>query len=214
LSQSVQRTHEDQDQKQDFSERTVADAVLISDSIAIPERFAGIFDRHAPAIHRYAARRLGPDAADDLVAETFLLAFAQRDRYDTSWPDARPWLFGIATNLIGRRRRGEVRFLRAIARTGIDPAAGSAEPVADQVTDRVAAQAARKELAAALAALATADRDVLLLVASGLGYAETARALGLPVGTVSSRLARARRKVRKALGGVNPVATEEDSGDE
>lgn len=79
------------------------------------------------------------------------------------WPDARPWLFGIATNLIGRRRRGEVRFLRAIARTGIDPAAGSAEPVADQVTDRVAAQAARKELAAALAALATADRDVLLL---------------------------------------------------
>jgi len=79
------------------------------------------------------------------------LSAAQRARYDTGWTDARPWLFGIATNLIGRRRRGEVRFLRAIARTGIDPAAGSAESIADQVTDRVAAQAARKELAAALA---------------------------------------------------------------
>ena len=95
---------------------------------------------------RYIARRLGPDAADDLVAETFLAAFRKRGRYDSAQADARPRLYGIATRLIGRHQRDEVRFFRAIARTGVDPAA---EPVADQVTDRVAAQAASRELAAA-----------------------------------------------------------------
>lgn len=95
-------SHAVQENQRHYSERAVADAVLISDSFTTPERFAGLFDRHAPVIHRYAARRLGPDAADDLVAETFLLAFARRAGYDTRYPDARPWLFGIATNLIAR----------------------------------------------------------------------------------------------------------------
>jgi RNA polymerase sigma factor (sigma-70 family) len=96
-----------------------------------------------------------------------------------------------------------VRFLRAIARTGIDPAA---EPVDQRATDRVAAEATRRGLAAALADLPAGDRDVLLLTASGFGYAQTAQALSIPIGTVSSRLARARRKVREALGGVNPAS--------
>ena len=182
-----------------------ADADVISESASAPDRFAVIFDRHAPAVHRYAARRLGPDAADDLVSETFLTAFQRRAAYDPRYPNARPWLFGIATHLIARRRRAETRFYRAIARTGIDPAG---EPIDDQATDRVAAQASRKSLAAALAALSAGDRDVLLLSASGFGYAEIARALAVPVGTVSSRLARARKKVRKTLGGVNPIAPE------
>src|SRR5205823_1447414 len=72
-------------------------------------------------------------AADDLVAEVFLVAFRQRGGYDTGRPSARPWLYGIATRLISRRRRDEVRFFRAIARTGVDPAADPvAEPVADE----------------------------------------------------------------------------------
>jgi RNA polymerase sigma-70 factor (ECF subfamily) len=100
-----------------------------------------------------------------------------------------------------------VRFFRAIARTGVDPAA---EPIADQVTDRIAAQAARRELAAALTRLSQDQRDVLLLVASGLGYEETAQALEVPAGTVSSRLVRARRKVREALGG-DPTRPGEDA---
>ena len=156
-------------------------------------------------VYRAAA---GPDAADDLVAETFLAAFRRRGRYDAAQADARPWLYGIATRLIGRHRRDEVRFFRAIARTGVDPAA---EPVADQVTDRVAAQAASRELAAAVAALSRAQRDVLLLVASGLSYQEAGLALGVPAGTVSSRLARARRKVREALGGQDPTRPGRDS---
>jgi RNA polymerase sigma-70 factor (ECF subfamily) len=184
------------------------DAALIARSLHAPECFGALFDRHAPAISRYIARRLGPDAADDLVAETFLAAFRRRGRYDLAHADARPWLYGIATRLIGRHRRDEVRFFRAIARTGVDPAA---EPLADQVIDRIAAQAARRELAAALAGLSRAQRDVLLLVASGLGYAEAALALQVPAGTVSSRLVRARRKVREALGGQDPTSAGTES---
>ncbi len=108
------------------------DARLIAESCLVPERFGAVFDRHAPAIHGYIARRLGRDAADDLVADTFLAAFRQRASYDPAQPSARPWLYGIATRLVSRRRRDEVRFFRAIARTGIDPAADpAAEPVAD-----------------------------------------------------------------------------------
>jgi RNA polymerase sigma-70 factor (ECF subfamily) len=178
------------------------DAALIMRSLRAPECFGALFDRHAPAISRYIARRLGPDAVDDLVAETFLAAFRKRSRYDGAQADARPWLYGIATRLIGRHRRDEVRFFRAIARTGVDPAT---EPVADQVTDKVAAQAAGRELAAALAALPQAQRDVLLLVAGGLSYQEAGLALGVPAGTVSSRLSRARQTVREALGGLDPT---------
>ncbi|MEE3920573.1 sigma factor [Micromonospora sp. BRA006-A] len=58
-------------------------------------------------IHRYLARRLGSAAADDLVAETFLAAFRRRDRFDTGRPNARPWLYGIATNLVAQQRRAE-----------------------------------------------------------------------------------------------------------
>ncbi len=86
-----------------------SDADVIELSRREPEQFAVLFRRHAPQIQRYVLRRLGPDAADDVVAETFLLAFRQRDRYDLARLDARPWLYGIATNLIGRHRRAEIR---------------------------------------------------------------------------------------------------------
>jgi RNA polymerase sigma factor (sigma-70 family) len=182
------------------------DAAVIARSLRSPECFGAIFDRHAPAIYRYIARRLGTDSADDLLAETFLVAFMRRGRYDGAHPDARPWLYGIATRLVSRHRRDETRFFRAIARTGTDPVA---EALEGQIVDRVVAQAARKELAAALARLSQAQRDVLLLVASGLSYTEAGLALGLPAGTVSSRLARARRVVREALAGADPTRPEE-----
>jgi RNA polymerase sigma-70 factor (ECF subfamily) len=189
------------------------DAGLIAESCLAPERFGVVFDRHAAAIHGYIARRLGRDAADDLVAETFLVAFRQRGGYDPAQPSARPWLYGIATRLVSRRRRDEVRFFRAIARTGIDPAADPvAEPVADEVIRRADAKTLHHQLAGALAGLAAADRDALLLVADGLSYAEAAQALGVPDGTLSSRVARARRKLRAGLGGVNPADESEEQG--
>ena len=177
------------------------DAALIAESCRVPDRFGAVFDRHAVAIHGYIARRLGPDAADDLVAEAFLVAFRKRADYDVGQPSARPWLYGIATRLISRHRRDEVRFFRAIAQTGTDPAAGhGGDPVAEEGIRHADAQAWRPRLALALASLSKADRDALLLVTDGLRYDEAARALGIPPGTLSSRVARARRKLQEALG--------------
>jgi RNA polymerase sigma factor (sigma-70 family) len=168
-----------------------------------------LFDRHAPHIYRYLARRAGSQVADDLVAETFLAAFAKRDRYDLGHPDARPWLYGIATNLVGQHRRDEARQYR------ISQAAATAEPQvpghADRVAADVTAQAMRTLLDAALAALPAGDRDVLLLIAyEQLSYQEVSRALDIPVGTVQSRLHRARTKVRQALAGTDAAATYEE----
>jgi RNA polymerase sigma-70 factor (ECF subfamily) len=186
-----------------------SDGVLIEQSLAEPEVFAVLFDRYAADIHRYAARRLGAGAADDLVAETFLAAFRRRSSYDSGRPQARPWLYGIATTLIARQRRSEQRLYRALARTGLDPLP---EPIDDQVVRRVAAQGQQRRLAAALAGLSPPDREVLLLVAwAGLSYEEIAEAVGVPVGTVRSRLHRARGKVRKVLGDAEQSTTTEEA---
>ncbi|MGW7369684.1 RNA polymerase sigma factor [Streptomyces sp. NPDC054841] len=179
------------------------DASVIARSLERPELFAELYQRHAADIHRYAARRLGDGAADDITADTFLAAFRTRACYDLTRPSARPWLYGIAANLIGKQRRAEVRALKALARTGHDPVA---ESWSDRADARVSAQATTGPLAAALAALSSGDRHVLLLVAwADLGYQEVADALSIPVGTVRSRLNRARRKVREALGGADPT---------
>ncbi|MEV0661849.1 RNA polymerase sigma factor [Actinomadura luteofluorescens] len=173
------------------------DASLIAASGTEPERFADLFRRHATEIMRYVTRRLGRDAAEDIVAETFLVAFDRRHRYDAARPDARPWLYGIATNLIRRHRRAEVRGLRALARSGIDPVT---EPFTDAVENRVQAGARSRALARAIAGLPAAQREVLLLVTwAGLTYDEVAEALGVPAGTVRSRMNRIRRKLREAL---------------
>ena len=184
------------------------DAAVIQLSRHEPEYFTELFRRHAPYIQRYVVRRLGQDAADDIVAETFLLAFRQRDSYDQTRSDARPWLYGIATNLIGHHRRAEIRLYRALARTGADPVT---ESFTDRIDDRVSASTASRRLATALARLSAELRDTLLLVAWGdLSYEETATALGVPVGTVRSRISRARSALRRSLGDTNPAAFDEE----
>jgi RNA polymerase sigma factor (sigma-70 family) len=191
----------------DAAARAPADATVIELSWHEPEQFALLFDRHAPRIQRYVVRRLGLDAADDIVAETFLLAFQHRESYDLARDDALPWLYGIATNLIRRRHRQEVRLYRALARTGADPVTA---PFTDQVEHRVTAAAASRRLAAGLAKLPAQHRDALLLVAWGdLSYQETASALGIPVGTVRSSLNRARNKLKRALGS-DPATIDEE----
>ena len=192
----------------EIHEAAADDAAVIERSWREPERFAVLFDRHAPHIHRYLARRAGREVADDLVAETFLAAFAKRDRYDLSRADARPWLYGIATNLVGQHRRDEARQYRISQVTATGPEVpGHAERVAAEVT----AQAMRPVLDAALAALPAGDRDVLLLIAwEQLTYQEVSQALAIPVGTVRSRLNRARTKVRQVLAGTDAAATYEE----
>ena len=184
------------------------DASVIMRSRHEPEAFSALFTRHAATIQRYVTRRLGPDVADDVVADTFLLAFRQRDSYDPARADALPWLYGIATNLIGRHRRNEVRLYRALARTGAD---GVTAPFTDQVDSAVTASMASRRLAAALARLPAAYRDPLLLFVWGdLSYEETAIALGVPKGTVRSRISRARARLRRTLGDINPTMLEEN----
>lgn len=175
------------------------DAVIIEQSWREPDRFAAIFDRYYSEIHGYASRRLGGGLADDVAAETFLIAFDKRASYDVSRADARPWLYGIASNLIARRRRAEERQYRALAKAGPE---SPVEDHADRVAGEVDAGARRPGLARALAKIAGGDRDVLLLVAwAELTSEEAGRALGIPAGTARSRLHRARKKIQAALGG-------------
>ena len=173
------------------------DGVVIVESLAEPTRFAVIFDRHYDAVYGFVARRVGAALAADLAAETFARAFAGRHRFRPELSsDARPWLFGIAVNLLRHHHRTEARQLRAYARTGVDPVL-DATP---DVERRIDAEAAGPRLAEALAALRPAERDVLLLFAwADLSYAEIAEALGLGVGTVRSRLSRARARVGELL---------------
>jgi RNA polymerase sigma factor (sigma-70 family) len=174
----------------------VSDARLIAVSNNEPERFAAIFDRHYDVIYAYLRRRLARAEAEDLAAETFLVAFRERGRYDLSHTSSRPWLFGIAANLARRRARQERRQLRAYARSGIDPA----REEVDEVESRMDSVAARPKLAYLLASLSTEEREVLSLYAwAGLSYDEIASSLQIPVGTVRSRLSRARGKARELL---------------
>lgn len=183
-------------------------------SLHQPEVFAEIFDRHAPAIHRYLSRRVG-DLSDDLLSETFLTAFRKRGDYRADRVDVRPWLFGIAANLIRRHQREEVARYRALGRSATThevSGLGSADDF-ELADDRADAQSLGPRLAAALGDLEARDREVLLLVAWGdLGYAEVAAALGVPVGTVRSRLHRARRRLRAYLA---PVTSDQltETGD-
>src|SRR6266545_4389044 len=157
-----------------------------------------LYDEHARDLHRYLARRLEPATADDLVAETFLIAWERRASYRPERASARAWLYGIATNLLRRHARSEARAWRAMARDG-----GQAE-IAD-APDTVAAHRAdassqARRLAGTLAELREQERDVLLLVAwAGLKPVEIAEALDLPVATVRTRLHRARTALRGCL---------------
>ncbi|WP_018352145.1 RNA polymerase sigma factor [Longispora albida] len=177
-----------------------------------PERFGELFERYAASLFDFAARRVGRVLAEDLVSQTFLAAFAHRGRYDVTAPSARPWLYGILSNLLRRHHRTEARGWRALARAGMDPGPGT-EPLAEAATGRVHAELAVGHLSDALAAMPRKQRELLLLhVWAGLDYPELASALGLSPGTVRSRLHRAKARLRAALPSHFAPSTA-DSGD-
>jgi RNA polymerase sigma-70 factor (ECF subfamily) len=166
--------------------------------------FDDAFAAEFAPLHRYLARRLGASAADDLAAETFAVAFRNWDRLDPERP-VRPWLYGIAANLVRHRWRKERRMLRAYARTGVDPVLDGE----DTAIERVDAEVRKRDLADALAALRPDEREILLLHAwADLTDSEIAAALGLPVGTVKSRLSRTRDRLRNQLSTVGQEAVE------
>jgi len=172
-----------------------SDAEVIGRSVDEPEVFGLIYDRHAPALLRFLGRRAGAKVAEGLVGELFRIAFERRKAFDVSRESALPWLYGIGSNLLLKHRRGEARRLRASARM----AAGDA---ADRGASAVALDARLlfPRVADAIEALPDGEREALLLFAwEELSYQGVAEALELPIGTVRSRLNRARARLRELL---------------
>ena len=167
-----------------------SDAALLARSVEEPALFAGLYERHELAVRRYVARRIGSEAAEDVAAEVFVRAFGSRARYRADRETALPWLLGVANNVIADHRRLERRRLVGLERVVAD---------SPRVVEHDQAGLA-PELVAALRRLPAADRDTLLLVVWGeLTQDEAAVALGVPVGTVSSRITRARKRLAVSL---------------
>ena len=158
------------------------------------DAFEELFDSFAPHVYSHAFRLTGDRAAaEDVVSLTFLEAWRNRERISPEGGSLRPWLLGVATNVVRGHYRTRRRDKETLARLGLDlDMADFAEDVSKQVDDAARIAAMHRSLAR----LRGPERDVLVLCAwSGLSYAEAAEALGIPVGTVRSRLARARGKL-------------------
>lgn len=173
---------------------SASDGRVIRRSLADPSAFGVIFEQHFDTVHGYARRRVGADLAEEIATETFVRAFDRRRTFDVDRPDALPWLLGIAANVLRRHWRSERRRLQAYGRAG-DRAESSED------------EEGRVELVAALDSLSRDERETLFLFAvADLSYEQISEALGIPVGTVRSRLARARGRVRQHLRSGSPVA--------
>jgi RNA polymerase sigma-70 factor (ECF subfamily) len=169
----------------------VDDAQLIARSVTDGRSFELLFDRHYSRIHRFCSARAGRDAADDLASETFVIAFRRRADYDVTYPDAAPWLFGIAVNVVRAFRRREL-----LRRRTADPGLFAVGSPADSSEESGRSDALR----AALRGLSARDRDLIVLFAwAGLTYGQLGESLGMPVGTVRSRLSRVREHLRRQL---------------
>jgi RNA polymerase sigma-70 factor (ECF subfamily) len=178
------------------------DGDAIARSLVSPEAFTQVFDQHYASIHRFIARRAGRETADDLAAQTFTLAFAHRGRYRDDLGTARPWLLGIATNLLRAEHRTEERQLQVVERLGHE-AMSSSGMMAGFASS---ASEDDERLDTALAGLHPDQRDALLLHALGdLSYAEIAGVLEIPVGTVRSRISRACATLRLELDPAAPA---------
>lgn len=186
------------------------DAEIFQRSIRDPDAFREIFERHASAVHAYARKRIGMTAGEEILSQTFLTAFEKRTRFDTSYESARPWLLGIATNIIRHHLREEREHLSALGKMFREQ---PEEPVDDVA--RLDAQRMKPRLIAALLALSDDDRETFLLLALGqLTYEEVASALRIPIGTVRSRIHRARMHLRERVPGRTAIPDEEERWDQ
>ena len=197
-----------------------SDADIISESLQDPACFTEIFDRYVSDISRFLLRRAGQDVAEDLVAETFIVAFRVRGSFDLTAKSARPWLYGIATNVLRHHFRAEGRARQAQerlhARMAVDHLGGEWSSEADERTEFLLLQPL---LEAALDELDPDWRDALLLFAyADMTYEQISEALMIPIGTVRSRISRSRAKLRELLsrsmaterGSSTPISREQD----
>ncbi|MGW4941940.1 RNA polymerase sigma factor [Actinoplanes sp. NPDC004185] len=161
-----------------------------------PETFGQLFSDHAQAVYRHVVRSTGNwSAAEDIVSLTFLEAWRLRGKLRPDGDSVLPWLLGIAVNVLRNNRRAARRHAAALVRL---PPAEAMPDFADELVNRMRDSEQLAAATAALDRLRPAEREVFTLcVWSGLDYAQTAEALGVPVGTVRSRLSRARAKLRE-----------------
>ncbi|MDX3432173.1 RNA polymerase sigma factor [Streptomyces sp. NBC_01693] len=160
------------------------------------EAFAVLYEEYARAVYNHAYRLTGDwSTAEEVLSETFLAAWRTRQAIEPEGDSLRPWLLGIATNKARNANRGRGRRLAFLARRPApEPVADIADATAGRVDDARRLAAVQR----ALGGLRRQEREVLVLcVWSGLDYAEAAEALGVPVGTVRSRLSRARTRLRR-----------------
>jgi RNA polymerase sigma-70 factor (ECF subfamily) len=171
----------------------VSDVELVSLAGKDPEAFGQLFRRHSRAVYAYCARRTGNlQVAEDLTSVVFLEAFRRRRKLHLSSASALPWLLGVANNATRNADRSLRRYRSALGRVPPPSAGASSE---DAAIEHLGAQEALARALDALRPLTKAERDVVLLVLwSDLSYADAAASLGIPIGTVRSRLASARQK--------------------
>jgi RNA polymerase sigma factor (sigma-70 family) len=156
--------------------------------------FGELFERHAPAVLRFCFRRTGNAAvAEDLTSIVFLEAWRRRDRTEFFGGGARPWLLGVALNVLRSQARAERRHREALARLPVDELP---EPESEAAIARLHAEREMRDVLAAVQKLGRREREVLeLCIWEGLSTEETALALGISPGAVRSRLSRARRRL-------------------
>ena len=172
-------------------ESLLSDARILSESVSEPAMFSSLYERHVRAVASYVARRTGSELSEDLTAEVFVRAFRKRAVFRDERGSALPWLLGIANHLIADHRRAERRRLEMLQHLA------RIRPMPSETSVGVLAP----DLVGELLRLPAADRDTLLLVVWGeLSYAEAATALSVPVGTIRSRIARARQRLGAAIG--------------
>jgi RNA polymerase sigma-70 factor (ECF subfamily) len=198
-------------------EPTLTDAEVIAASLDEPSRFGELFTRHHDAVYRFASRRVGSADAADVTADIFLTAMRTRHRYRPERPNCLPWLYGIGVNVIG----DHLRRVKRRSRSYLSQEPGADDDFTTPVLDRVDAEAAVSSLNRALGRLGNRDRETLLLFAvDRLTYSEIAHALGVPIGTVGSRILRARRKIIEQIPDLEQITgqggteTEKEPGDD
>ncbi|MDQ4091108.1 MAG: sigma-70 family RNA polymerase sigma factor [Actinomycetota bacterium] len=174
------------------------DADAVEASLARPDCFGVLFDRYHGVIWAFLARTAGHDAADELTGDVFVAAFTSRHRYDRSCGTVRAWLYGIAMNIQRTRWRSDARQARALERVvgGLVSAVTPIEAADEMLDGRHQLDQVRD----AMTRLPERHQEVLtLFVWERLSYDEIASALGVEVGTVRSRLARARSELRSLV---------------
>ena len=164
------------------------------------DAFGSLFERHANAVYTFCFRRTASWVeAEDAMADVFLVAWRRRGEVELADDSASvlPWLYAVALNVLRNRRRSAHRAARALARVD---RSSSVDDFADDVLGRLADERTMRDILGVVESLPEHEQDVLAVCAwAGVGYEEGAIALGVPVGTVRSRLSRARAHLRELV---------------